>query len=42
MGMKRERPHTASPMVGNLVIAFEVKFPNSLSEKQREEIAKIL
>jgi DnaJ-class molecular chaperone len=29
-------------MVGNLVIAFDVKFPTSLSDKQREEIAKIL
>ena len=42
MGMKRERPHPASPMVGNLVIAFDVKFPSSLTDKQREEIAKIL
>ncbi len=42
MGMKRERPHPASPMVGNLIIAFDVKFPTTLTDKQREEIAKIL
>jgi DnaJ-class molecular chaperone len=42
MGMKRERRHPASPMVGNLIIAFEVKFPLSLTDEQREQLSKIL
>jgi DnaJ-class molecular chaperone len=42
MGMKRERRHPASPMVGNLIIAFEVKFPSSLTDEQREQLSKIL
>ena len=42
MGMKRERRHPASPMIGNLIIAFEVKFPSSLTDEQREQLSKIL
>lgn len=42
MGMKRERRHPASPMVGNLIIAFEVKFPTTLTDEQREQLSKIL
>ena len=34
MGMKRERKHPAPPMVGNLIIIFEVEFPNNLTEEQ--------
>jgi len=42
MGMKRERRHPASPMVGNLIIAFEVKFPTTITDEQREQLSKIL
>jgi DnaJ-class molecular chaperone len=42
MGMKRERRHPASPMVGNLIIAFEVKFPTTLTDEQRDQLSKIL
>ena len=42
MGMKRERRHPAAPMIGNLVIAFEVKFPTTLTDEQREQLSKIL
>ena len=34
MGMKRERNHPAPPMIGNLIIIFEVEFPNNLTEEQ--------
>ena len=34
MGMKRERPHPASPIIGNLIILFEVEFPKSLTDEQ--------
>lgn len=42
MGMRREQPHPASPIAGNLKIVFEVEFPTSLTSKQREELDKIL
>jgi DnaJ-class molecular chaperone len=42
MGMKREREHPAPPMVGNLIIVFEVKFPESLSEEQQKMIDECL
>ena len=38
MGMKRERPHPASPIVGNLIIKFEIIFPDELTEKQKKVI----
>ena len=27
MGMRRERPHPAPPIVGNLLIVFDIEFP---------------
>ena len=42
MGMRREQKHPASPMVGNLVITFEVKYPANLTAKQREQLSDIL
>lgn len=41
MGMKRERPHPASPMVGNLIISFKIDFPKELTKEQREAIEKV-
>ena len=38
MGMKRERPHPASPIVGNLIIKFEINFPDQLTDKQKKVI----
>lgn len=38
MGMKRERRHPASPIVGNLIIKFEIKFPETLTEEQKKAI----
>tara|TARA_B110000046_G_scaffold185854_2_gene229882 strand:- start:14228 stop:15142 length:915 start_codon:yes stop_codon:yes gene_type:complete len=38
LGIKRERPHPAPPMVGNLIISFKIKFPTELTDKQREVI----
>ena len=42
MGMKRERPHPASPLVGKLIINFNINYPSSLTEEQRKKIKKIL
>ena len=38
MGMKRERAHPASPVVGDLIIKFQVVFPETLTEEQRKVI----
>ena len=42
MGMKRERPHPASPMVGDLIIKFEIEFPTELTSEQKKTIGEIL
>ena len=42
MGMKRERRHPASPMVGDMVICFEVYFPDTLTEEQMTTLKEIL
>ena len=42
MGMRRERSHPASPLVGNLLICFKINYPNTLNKKQREQLDKIL
>lgn len=42
MGMKRERPHPASPLIGKLIINFNIKYPSTLTEEQRKKIKKIL
>ena len=42
MGMRRERPHPAPPMVGNLIIVFDVEFPDELTEEQMKTISECL
>ena len=42
MGMRRVRPHPASPIVGNLIIAFKIKYPTSLTTEQQEKLKEIL
>ena len=42
MGMKRTRPHPASPLVGNLLICFNIKYPTTITEEQCKQLAKIL
>jgi len=42
MGMKRVRPHPASPLVGNLLICFKIIYPISITEEQRQKLEKIL
>ena len=42
MGMKRTRPHPASPLVGNLLICFKINYPVTITEEQREQLEKIL
>ena len=42
MGMRRERSHPAPPMVGNLMIVFDVEFPTHLSEEQMKTISECL
>ena len=42
MGMRRERQHPAPPMVGNLIIVFDVVFPNELTEEQMKTISECL
>ena len=41
MGMKRERPHPASPIVGNLIIKFIIDFPSELTDKQKKAIEEV-
>ena len=42
MGMRRERAHPASPIVGNLIIKFEIDFPDTLTEEQKKVIDESL
>jgi DnaJ-class molecular chaperone len=42
MGMRRTRPHPASPLVGNLIIMFTVKFPTLITKENREKLKEIL
>ena len=42
MGMRRERRHPAPPMVGNLIIVFDVVFPDELTEEQMKTISECL
>jgi DnaJ family protein A protein 2 len=42
MGMKRTRPHPASPLVGNLLICFNIKYPTTITEEQCKQLTEIL
>jgi len=42
MGMRRERPHPAPPLVGDLIILFDIVFPDSLTEEQIAKLKEIL
>uniref|UniRef100_A0A6C0EN62 J domain-containing protein n=1 Tax=viral metagenome TaxID=1070528 RepID=A0A6C0EN62_9ZZZZ len=42
MGMKRTRAHPASPLVGNLLICFNIKYPETITEEQCKQLAEIL
>ena len=42
MGMKRERAHPASPVVGDLIIKFQVIFPETLTDEQKKVIEDTL
>ena len=42
MGMKRVRPHPAPPLVGKLLICFEIEYPTSITEEQRKKLEEIL
>jgi len=42
MGMKRTRPHPASPLVGNLLICFNIKYPTTITEEQCKRLSEIL
>jgi len=42
MGMKRTRPHPASPLVGNLLICFNINYPSTMTEEQCKQLEKIL
>lgn len=42
MGMRRERQHPAPPMVGNLIIVFDVVFPDELTKEQMKTISECL
>lgn len=42
MGIRRERQHPAPPMVGNLMIIFDVVFPDELTEEQMKTISECL
>lgn len=42
LGFKRERSHPAPPMIGNLIIIFDVVFPVDLSEEQQNKLKDIL
>jgi DnaJ-class molecular chaperone len=42
MGMSRERGHPAPPLKGNLIIKFEIKFPQDISEETREKLKELL
>ncbi len=42
MGMRRERRHPAPPLAGNLIITFDIKFPDSLTDEQITTLKEIL
>ena len=42
MGMRREKQHPAPPIVGNLLIVFDVEFPSELTKEQMETISECL
>ena len=42
MGMIRERGHPAPPLKGNLIIKFDIQFPNDITEETREKLIAIL
>ena len=42
MGMKRKKPHPAPPIVGDLIITFEIKFPYHLTSEKQKELENIL
>jgi DnaJ-class molecular chaperone len=42
MGMKRTREHPASPLVGNLLICFTIKYPTTMTPEQCKQLEMIL
>ena len=42
MGMRRERRHPAPPLAGDLIITFEIVFPDSLTDEQITQLKEIL
>lgn len=42
MGMSRERGHPAPPLKGNLIIKFEIQFPQDISEEIRKKLKELL
>ena len=42
MGMRRVKPHPASPIVGNLLIVFDIEFPTELTKDQKKTISECL
>jgi DnaJ-class molecular chaperone len=42
MGMKRVRTHPASPLIGKLLICFQIEYPTTITEEQRDQLEKIL
>ena len=42
MGMRRELPHPASPLLGDLIIVFDVEFPTTLTDDQRDKLKDLL
>ena len=42
MGMSRERGHPAPPLKGNLIIKFEIQFPQDIPEETREKLKELL
>ena len=42
MGMRRERQHPAPPIIGNLIIVFDVIFPEELTKEQMKTIGECL
>ena len=42
MGMCRERGHPAPPLKGNLIIKFEIQFPQDITEEIRKKLKELL
>ena len=42
MGMRREKQHPAPPVVGNLLVVFDVEFPEKLTDEQIKKISECL